>query len=101
MDENDSETCPVCLARFSRPYCLPCGHTYCADCIEALVTVRPSTTGRVRDRYVACPECRNQCKVSQAVKNVALSRALENGNRMQRSSPAKINRMRTQHPVAN
>ena len=51
-------------------------------------------------RYVACPECRNQCRVSQAVKNVALSRALENGNRPQRSQPAKLRSIRPQYPVA-
>jgi len=34
---NDWAACPVCLSVLSRPRSLPCGHTFCLDCIERVV----------------------------------------------------------------
>ena len=30
----DEESCPICFCDVSRPETLPCGHTYCTDCLR-------------------------------------------------------------------
>jgi hypothetical protein len=70
-----SDECPVCLDRFQKPFVTPnCGHTFCFDCMQGLVTTSPSRTTSVRDRSVRCPECRDEFVLSAAKHNVALSR---------------------------
>jgi hypothetical protein len=69
------DECAICLGRFVRPFVLPnCGHTFCADCLEGLVTCSPSRTGKVCDRFVQCPECRDEFMLSAAKHNVAVAR---------------------------
>lgn len=29
--------CPVCMEKFTDPRILPCGHTFCRQCLERLV----------------------------------------------------------------
>ena len=47
-------TCTVCLGRFTDPRVLPCQHTYCQGCIEALIARSPEKS------VVACPSCREK-----------------------------------------
>ena len=38
------ETCPICLCDVSRPEKLPCGHTYCTDCLRHFLHSASSAT---------------------------------------------------------
>lgn len=42
--------CPLCLSYFQRPLILSCFHTFCASCLQNLVT---------SDNSIQCPLCRN------------------------------------------
>ncbi|CAF0993457.1 unnamed protein product [Rotaria sordida] len=44
--------CPVCLTPFIEPRLLPCGHTYCDECLNRLM--------QNNNDVVTCPECRKQ-----------------------------------------
>ena len=37
---NDSVACPICLLILDKPKSLPCGHTFCLDCIERVGELR-------------------------------------------------------------
>ena len=36
----DSATCPVCYLILVRPRSLPCGHTFCLDCLKGVAEQR-------------------------------------------------------------
>ena len=38
-------TCPICLSTMEKPHVLPCGHTYCKQCLDQIVNHK-------------CPNCR-------------------------------------------
>ncbi|UJR25954.1 hypothetical protein I4U23_007302 [Adineta vaga] len=44
--------CPVCLTSYTEPRLLPCGHTYCHQCLDRLM--------QDDNDVVTCPECRKQ-----------------------------------------
>ena len=44
----DFTTCSICLGPFDTPRMLPCGHSFCIDCLQSLITRG--------DRN--CPDCR-------------------------------------------
>ncbi|CAF1459761.1 unnamed protein product [Adineta ricciae] len=44
--------CPVCLTPYTEPRLLPCGHTYCQECLNRLM--------QDDNDVVTCPECRKQ-----------------------------------------
>jgi len=46
--------CPICAEAFVEPRQLPCGHVYCVECLERLVTVDDQPP------RLACPVCRAQ-----------------------------------------
>ncbi|KAI8776678.1 breast cancer type 1 susceptibility protein [Biomphalaria glabrata] len=55
-------TCPICLELFSNPRRLPCGHSYCHHCIEAMLEKKVDQS---RSYYnyscvIVCPECREE-----------------------------------------
>ena len=52
-EQPDELTCSVCLEQFKEPKLLPCGHTFCKSCLEAV--------GRVDCGFyekLPCPQCR-------------------------------------------
>lgn len=52
--------CPVCLDLYQKPLFLPCGHTYCKNCIEQVVDSSDKESKK-RKRFI-CPTCRNIIK---------------------------------------
>ncbi|XP_046584345.1 RING finger protein PSH1-like [Haliotis rubra] len=53
-------TCPICMELFQRPLRLPCGHSYCRNCLQAFIgqqSQKDVVTGH--HRPVNCPECRH------------------------------------------
>lgn len=53
--QEDSEECAICLAAPREPVALPCGHSYCRRCVEALERHAPARGRR-------CPLCRRPLK---------------------------------------
>ncbi|XP_078615176.1 uncharacterized protein LOC144884111 [Branchiostoma floridae x Branchiostoma japonicum] len=47
-------TCSICLELFTRPKELPCGHTFCQDCLKDLAEVQVP---------LQCPCCRRQVRL--------------------------------------
>ncbi|XP_011485346.1 tripartite motif-containing protein 16-like [Oryzias latipes] len=52
--EQDQFCCPVCLEVLRDPATIPCGHSYCLDCIEDYWSKT-----KHRDHY-SCPQCRQE-----------------------------------------
>ena len=53
------DECSVCGEIYGeelRPRCLPCGHSYCTDCIQKLI----------KDDSLSCPTCKSDHNVSDA-----------------------------------
>jgi len=57
MQFDDIEECSICTEVYTDPRVLPCGHTYCLKCIEAL-----SKDKQPGDK-LACPLCREEFTV--------------------------------------
>lgn len=53
-------TCTVCLEVFVCPKLLPCYHTFCLACLQALAARDPS------GRHLTCPNCRKKVNVPKA-----------------------------------
>ncbi|XP_030849593.1 tripartite motif-containing protein 59-like [Strongylocentrotus purpuratus] len=53
----DSLACPLCLEAFKSPTLLPCGHTFCKDCLETYDEKHTFWD------YMDCPLCRNRTKL--------------------------------------
>ncbi|WAR08941.1 SH3R1-like protein [Mya arenaria] len=56
----DLITCQICMERFESPRMLPCQHTFCKTCIEAVIKKR--CFGEHECNVFDCPVCRLQCK---------------------------------------
>ncbi|XP_041083601.1 E3 ubiquitin/ISG15 ligase TRIM25-like [Polyodon spathula] len=54
-------SCPICLQLFSEPAMLPCGHNFCASCIEGVIE------GEAERGQHTCPECRSDYKGQTAL----------------------------------
>ncbi|XP_054888909.1 E3 ubiquitin/ISG15 ligase TRIM25-like isoform X2 [Poeciliopsis prolifica] len=52
--EPDQFCCPVCLEVLRDPVTIPCGHSYCLDCIEDYWN-----TAKQKDQH-SCPQCRQE-----------------------------------------
>ncbi|XP_035658558.1 tripartite motif-containing protein 2-like [Branchiostoma floridae] len=55
-------TCSICLELFTRPKVLPCGHTFCQDCLQDLAS---------RQVPLQCPCCRRQVRLPPHGQGVA------------------------------
>ncbi|XP_065591651.1 E3 ubiquitin/ISG15 ligase TRIM25 [Cyrtonyx montezumae] len=63
-------TCSICLCLFSVPVTVPCGHNFCASCLEL------TWADQVRD--FSCPQCRTAFpERPQLRKNTVLCRVVE------------------------
>lgn len=68
--ERASLTCPVCLDLLSNPVTIPCGHSFCLNCIQ-------NSWRDERDRY-PCPECRKRFSSRPDLnKNIMLAKLVE------------------------
>uniref|UniRef100_A0A3B5L0C9 Tripartite motif containing 65 n=2 Tax=Xiphophorus couchianus TaxID=32473 RepID=A0A3B5L0C9_9TELE len=77
MDSQNSYlNCAICLERFSYPVTIPCGHTFCKDCIST-----HWDTSSKSNKSPHCPFC-NQEFASRPVlkRNVSLSVLAESAN---------------------
>ena len=70
--------CPVCLSLFATPICLPCGHFFCAGCLEKTLAAKPQ-----------CP----MCKASFGRRNISRSSEV----RMQESITDTLASLRLQN----
>jgi len=69
----DKPECPICKEVYTDPRVLPCGHTFCRQCIGAF---------REQQQQLACPLCRKGFRlpangVGDLPKNFALVDILE------------------------
>jgi len=62
----DETRCSICTNDYTDPIFLPCGHTFCRQCIETWSKLS-------RD----CPLCREEFGLPGLTKNVALSKVVE------------------------
>jgi hypothetical protein len=54
---DDPFQCAVCQSRFTKPVLLPCGHTFCKQCMVSWTRAQDSESGGYR-RTIVCPICR-------------------------------------------
>ncbi|XP_059915304.1 tripartite motif-containing protein 16-like [Gadus macrocephalus] len=70
--EEDQFSCPVCLDFLRDPVTIPCGHSYCLDCIDDYWT-RNKNKG-----YFGCPQCRQLFNPRPALsRNTVLSEVVD------------------------
>ncbi|NXA48605.1 TRI25 ligase, partial [Nothocercus julius] len=66
----DELTCSICLCLFSSPVTVPCGHNFCASCLEL--------TWAGAERDFSCPQCRTTfASRPQLRKNTVLCRVVQ------------------------
>ena len=51
--------CAICVAVHADPRVLPCGHSFCLDCVEQL------SAGKVPGDQLACPVCKKKFILSR------------------------------------
>ncbi|NWU06075.1 TRI59 protein, partial [Cephalopterus ornatus] len=56
-------TCAVCCGIYREPRVLPCSHTFCGECLRALLQRSDASSGR---RRLKCPSCRAALDVPAA-----------------------------------
>ena len=56
---HDEVSCSVCMCKFTDPKQLPCLHSFCLHCLNGIQ--RTSANPNV----IACPECRQECRVPE------------------------------------
>ncbi|XP_070550134.1 E3 ubiquitin-protein ligase TRIM45-like [Ptychodera flava] len=60
--------CTICLERFKSPKILPCLHTFCEQCLVALVK---------NTQTFNCPECQKQCQLPAGVPELKCNRFMK------------------------
>ena len=51
-------TCPICLEHFTNPKLVPCGHSFCLQCLQCVPIELVNGS-----HYLPCPTCRMSCPV--------------------------------------
>ena len=51
-------TCPICLEHFTNPKLVPCGHSFCLQCLQCVPIELVHGS-----HYLPCPTCRVSCPV--------------------------------------
>lgn len=81
--EEDQVTCSICLGRYRDPVTLPCGHSFCGNCIQDSWRCCEKT----------CPECRQPFpEGAKLCRNVTLSTLLQALPSVLQALPAAIPR---------
>ena len=57
----DQLTCPICLEHLTNPKTLPCLHSFCQHCLQAL----PLELVESAKYLITCPSCRSSCEVPE------------------------------------
>ncbi|XP_068122413.1 E3 ubiquitin/ISG15 ligase TRIM25-like [Hyperolius riggenbachi] len=71
-DLSEELECPVCLAIYTDPVTLSCGHNFCRVCIDRVLDSQESSAG------YSCPECREKYKEQPGLQtNIALRNIAE------------------------
>ncbi|XP_010795013.1 tripartite motif-containing protein 65-like [Notothenia coriiceps] len=83
MDPQDSNlTCIICFERFRIPVTIPCGHTFCQECITKLWDTKSKA-----EIGPQCPLCQQEFPVRPDLKrNVSMSELTEAANTSSSSS---------------
>ena len=55
----DQLTCPICLEHLTNPKTLPCLHSFCQHCLQAV----PLDLVESAKYLITCPSCRSSCEV--------------------------------------
>jgi hypothetical protein len=62
-DDDDDECCPVCMCPPDTPVRTPCGHVYCADCLESSCTLaQPSASPSAPGLRIECLGLAHRCE---------------------------------------
>ncbi|XP_072219247.1 E3 ubiquitin/ISG15 ligase TRIM25-like isoform X2 [Leuresthes tenuis] len=81
--EQDQFCCPVCLEVLRDPVTIPCGHSYCLDCIEDYWN-----RAKQKDQY-SCPQCRQVFNPRPLLsRNTVLGEVVEKFLRSERAQAA-------------
>ena len=67
---NELITCPICLDIFDDPRLLPCSHTICYKCIQAMARVNGKFTCPLRDGIEVPQEAIAGLPLNRIVKNI-------------------------------
>ncbi|XP_068127089.1 E3 ubiquitin/ISG15 ligase TRIM25-like [Hyperolius riggenbachi] len=71
-DLSEELECPVCLAIYTDPVTLRCGHNFCRVCIDRVLDLQEGSAGH------SCPECRKRFKERPGLQtNIALRNIAE------------------------
>ena len=54
----EQTTCPICLEHFTNPKLVPCGHSFCLQCLQHVPIELVNGS-----HYLPCPTCRVSCPV--------------------------------------
>jgi hypothetical protein len=57
--------CSVCHDLFQDPRMLPCGHTFCLQCLQHIVHAAVTHNGNATVDKIPCPHCRTQISVGR------------------------------------
>ena len=57
----DQLTCPICLEHLTNPKTLPCLHSFCQHCLQAV----PLELVESAKYLITCPSCRSSCEVPE------------------------------------